>query len=87
LYFVLCLFERRLIWVRPWWVKALIVFLLPSAMEGLQGLGLNVLGRGFDPFDFLAYAAGGLLAALVERRALARLGYWSPTPPKVRSED
>jgi hypothetical protein len=83
LYFVLCLFERKSIWVRTWWIKALIVFLVPSAMELLQGLGLNVLGRGFDPFDFLAYAAGGLLAALVEQLALARFGFWSPQTPNV----
>jgi hypothetical protein len=78
LYFVLCLFEPWLKWMRSWWVKALIVFLVPSVMELLQGMGLNILGRGFDPFDFLAYAAGGLLAALVERQALAHLGFWRP---------
>ena len=81
LYFVLCLLEGRLTWVRPWWVKALIVFLIPTLMELLQGFGLNVLGRSFDPFDFLAYAAGGLLAALLERGALARLGFWSSLAP------
>ena len=32
LYFVLCLVEPCLTWIRLWWVKALIVFLLPSAM-------------------------------------------------------
>ena len=82
LYFVLCLLEHWLTWLRPWWIKALIVILVPSAMELLQGLGLNVLGRSFDPFDLLAYAAGGLLAALVERRALARLAFWSPPTSK-----
>jgi hypothetical protein len=87
LYFVLCLFESRLTWVRPWWIKTLIVFLVPSAMELLQGLGLNMLGRSFDPFDIFAYAAGGLLAALVERRALARLGFWSPPTPNSGGDE
>ena len=86
LVFMLCLFEHRLTWTRPWWIKTLIVFLLPTAMELLQGLGLNVLGRGFDPFDLLAYAAGGLLAALVEQQVLARLGFWSSPTPTVRDE-
>lgn len=86
LYFVLCLSEPWLTWMRPWRIKALIVFLLPSIMEILQGLGLNVFGRGFDPFDFLAYAVGGLLAALLERLALARLGFWSPPPPSLVGE-
>ena|SRR3972149_11370753 len=81
LYFVLCLSEPWLAWMRPWWTKVLIVFLLPSAMEILQGLGWNVFGRGFDRFDFLAYALGGLFAAFVERKALARLAFWSLTPP------
>jgi hypothetical protein len=76
LYFILCLFEPWLVWMRPWWVKTLVVFLIPSAMEILQGFGLNVLGLSFDPFDLLAYAIGGLLAALVERQVLARLGFW-----------
>ena len=72
--------------MRPWGVKTLIVFMLPSAMELLQGLGLNVLGRGFDPFNLLAYATGGLLAALVERQVLAQLGFWSSLTPNVRDE-
>lgn len=76
LYFILCLLEPWLTWIRPWWVKTLLVFLIPSVMEILQGFGLDVLGRGFDPLDFVAYAAGGLLAALVERQLLARLGFW-----------
>jgi hypothetical protein len=80
LYFVLCLVEPWLKWMRPWWVKTLIVFLVPSVMELLQGVGLNVLGRGFDPLDFVAYAVGGLLAALVEQQVLARLGFWRPDP-------
>ncbi len=76
LYFVLCLLEPWLPRLQGWRVKAWTVFLLPAAMELLQGLGLNVLGTGFDPLDFLAYAAGGLLAALTERQALARLRFW-----------
>lgn len=76
LYFLLCLIEPWLPRLRSWRVKALTVFLVPAAMELLQGLGLDVLGTGFDPFDFLAYASGGLLAALAERQALARLGFW-----------
>ncbi len=77
LYFVLCLPEPWLAWMRPWRVKTLLVFLVPSAMELLQGLGLDVLGRDFDPLDFLAYAAGALLAALFERQVLARLKFWN----------
>ena len=76
LYFILCLFEGVFPPLRPWWVKALIVFFVPSGMELLQGFGLNVLGSGFDRFDFLAYAAGGLIAALTERQGLARLKFW-----------
>ncbi len=86
LYFMLCLFEPWLAWLRPWWTKVLIVFLLPSMMEILQGLGLNVFGRGFDLFDFLAYALGGLLAAIVEQRLLARLRFWSPPSPNAGGE-
>jgi hypothetical protein len=89
LYFILCLFEGIFPFLHPWWVKALIVFLLPSGMEIFQGFGLNILGRGFDGLDFLAYAAGGSLAALTERQGFARLKFWkqellsysvSPTP-------
>ncbi|MFZ5910327.1 MAG: hypothetical protein ACOYYU_09955 [Chloroflexota bacterium] len=83
LYFVLCLIEPWLPFLRGWRVKALTVFLLPATMELLQGLGVNALGASFDLLDFPAYAAGGLLAALVERQALARLGFW--TDPGLRA--
>ena len=84
LYFVFCIIEGIFPFLKPWWVKMLIVFLIPSGMEILQGFGLDVLGRGFDGFDFLAYATGGAMAVFTERQILARLKFWnyntSPTP-------
>jgi hypothetical protein len=77
LYFGLCLIEPWLVWMKLWWVKTLLVVLLPVLLEILQGVRLYKLpGSTFDPFDLLAYACGGLLAALVERRLLSRFGFW-----------
>ncbi|MBI5935512.1 MAG: hypothetical protein HY867_17560 [Chloroflexi bacterium] len=85
LYFILCMFEGLIPSLKSWWGKALIVFLIPAGMEILQGFGLDILGRGFDGFDFLAYAAGGLLAALIERKALANMKIWEGNYPTIAS--
>ena len=94
LYFVLCLFEKWIPRLKPWQAKALLVFLLPASIEigqfiyqKLELIRLfSMYGGGFDPLDFLAYAAGGLLAAFVERKIFAKSFKWwneSSAPAKA----
>jgi len=67
MYFVLCLSERRLPRFGDWRAKAAAVLAAASAAEVLQGLGVPMLGRTFDPVDFMMYAVGVLSAVLLER--------------------
>lgn len=65
-YFLLKLSAQKTEFLRKWWVKAGIVFLMATFAEVGQCFGLYILGRTFDPIDIIMYAAGVLLAALVD---------------------
>jgi len=78
-YFLLVLPEHPLL--ERWPVKALLVFGAAASVEIAQFFGLPVLGRTFDPLDFVMYGLGVLLAALLDTRVFARLlEFWSPRP-------
>lgn len=74
-YFLLVLNEDRILFLRPWYSKALAVFLLASTSEILQYFGIYALVSVFDPLDFVMYASGVLLAAFVDIRVI--LKYYS----------
>lgn len=65
-YFLLAISEEKTEFLREWWVKAGIIFLKATLAEVGQYFGLYILGRTFDPIDIAVYAAGVLLAALVD---------------------
>jgi hypothetical protein len=67
MYFVLCLSERRLAVLGDWRAKALMVLAAASGAEVLQGFGVPMLGRTFDPLDFVMYGLGVLGALVVDR--------------------
>jgi hypothetical protein len=71
-YFPLILVENRQKVLRPWYGKALAVFLLTATSEILQYFGVYALARVFDPLDFAMYAVGVLLAALVDTQVISR---------------
>ena len=72
-YFLLCLVDDHAAILRSAVMKASVVFAASAAAEVLQGAGVPALGRTFDPFDFLMYAAGVGLAAALDRLVLTRL--------------
>lgn len=78
MYFVLCLGERSLRFLADWRVKAAGVLAAAFAAEVLQGLGVPMLGRTFDPLDFGMYATGVLAAVLLDEVALVALCGSSP---------
>jgi hypothetical protein len=79
MYFLLCLNEGRVRRLKEWYVKGLLVAGVASSMEVMQAFGIPMLGRTFDPYDFVMYVAGVLLAALVDRLILhPLLPWWSP---------
>jgi hypothetical protein len=67
MYFVLCLNERHLAVLGDWRAKALVILAAASGAEVLQGFGVPVLGRTFDPLDFVMYGIGVFAALVVER--------------------
>jgi len=74
-YFLLTL--RPMPFKQPWLVSAGLVFMAAAAAELAQAFGLPVLGRTFDPLDFVAYAAGAGLAMVVDRLIFARVfAFW-----------
>jgi hypothetical protein len=76
-YFLLVLPEHPSL--ERWPVKALLVFGAGASVEIAQFFGAPILGRTFDPLDFVMYGLGVLLAALLDTVVLARLvGFWAP---------
>lgn len=75
LYFLISLFAVPLL--QPWWVRALLPFLIGSAVELAQYGGIPIFGQTFDALDFLAYAAGSLLAAFFDHVLMpAAFPFW-----------
>jgi hypothetical protein len=67
--------------LKPWPVKALLVFGAGASVEVAQFFGAPVLGETFDPLDFLMYGAGVLLAAFLDTVVLPRLfEFWTHKP-------
>jgi len=83
-YFLLCVKDASFRWLRHWYAKALLVFVVASAAEVMQAFGVPLLGRTFDPLDFVMFGAGVLLAAFVDRVLFARIvPFWSRKPLDV----
>ena len=78
MYFLLCLSDVRIRFLRGWHVKAMLVFVVASSTEVMQAFGVPLLGRTYDPLDFVMFGAGVLLAVLVDRFLFGRfLSCWS----------
>ena len=71
-YFLLCMAESNIPFLRPWWLKAALIFGTATTAEILQFFGVYALGSTFDPLDIAAYAAGTLLAVAVEQFIFSR---------------
>jgi len=69
-YFVLCMSDRNWKVFRSSQAKAISVLGAASVAEVLQRVGVPLLGRTFDPLDFLMYGAGVSIAVLLDRCAL-----------------
>jgi hypothetical protein len=77
-YFLLCMTEANFPPLRPWWLKAGLVFGAATMAEILQFFGIDTLGVTFDPLDIVMYACGTLLAVVLERGIFNRwLSFWT----------
>ena len=72
-YFLLVAAAEDLAWLRPWFVRVLVVVAVMSCAEVSQYLGKPIFGRTYDPWDFVAYAGGALLAAVMDQIVLSRV--------------
>jgi hypothetical protein len=74
LYFLLCL-DR--IPIKSWIVKSILVFSVGVSVEIAQFFGVPLLGRTFDPLDFVMYGAGVTLAAILDALVFPKVfGFW-----------
>ena len=64
--------------LRPWTVKALLVFGAGACVEIAQYFGAPILGRTFDPLDFAAYGIGVAIAVLLDTLVFPRIfPFWA----------
>ena len=76
-YLLLVLPEDSNTLIKKWYIKAGAVFVLCTLSETLQYLGVYALARVFDPLDYLMYALGVALAAIVDRIIFTRVfSFW-----------
>ena len=66
-YFLIAMNDWRYPVLRKWWVKALLIFSIPTFAEILQSFGIYALGSTFDPLDILMYGIGVIVAVLLEK--------------------
>jgi hypothetical protein len=79
LYFLLCASEKKLKFLKPWYVKTALVFLAGSSVEISQFFGVPIFGETFDPMDFVMYALGGILAAIFDKLLFPKIfKFWNP---------
>jgi hypothetical protein len=75
-YFLLCLPGAAAL--QSWLAKAVLVFLAAAAVELAQYFGLPLLGRAFDPLDFVMYASGVTLAVVLDTMVFPRIfRFWA----------
>lgn len=78
-YFLLCL--TGISALRSWAAKASLVFLAAAGVELAQYFGIPLLGRTFDPLDFVMYASGVFLAAFLDTVLFPRVfRFWKEEP-------
>jgi len=72
-YFLLCMNEIQLRFLRKWYIKVIIVFSVMTFSEILQYFGIYFFGVTFDWIDILMYGIGALTAAFLDKQILKRL--------------
>lgn len=87
-YFLLSLSDNVLL--QSWIVRGLLIFTAASAVELAQYKGIPLLGRTFDPWDFVMYGLGVILAILCDLYIFPRLfSFWKPRlqSPRIEAEE
>lgn len=70
-----------------WPLRVAAVFLTMAGAEFAQAKGAALFGRTYDPWDFVAYLTGALLAAAADKFLFPRLfGFWNPPTAATGSQ-
>jgi hypothetical protein len=72
MYFLLCINQDKIKFLKKWTIKFILVFSVTSAAEIMQAFGIPALGITFDPLDFVMYGLGAITAVGVEKLLLER---------------
>ena len=76
-YFMLCMFETQVQFLRKWFVKALIVFAVMTFSEIMQIFGFYFFGVTFDILDILMFGIGVLIAVIIDTQIFERfMPFW-----------
>jgi hypothetical protein len=77
IYFLLCINDITLPFLRSWLIKAMLVLLLASASEIAQGFGIPLLGNTFDFLDFVMFFIGTMIAVGMDKLFSKVFSFWS----------
>jgi len=80
-YFLLCMNEIQLRFLRKWYVKVLIVFSVMTFSEIMQLYGVYFFGVTFDLIDILMYGIGAFIAVFFDKQIFERfIPFWKYNP-------
>ena len=77
MYFLLCINDITLPFLKGWMTKAILVFLIAMATEIAQGFGIPLLGNTFDLLDFVMFGIGTLIAVGLDKLFSKVFSFWS----------
>jgi hypothetical protein len=76
-YFMLSMVEIQIRFLRKWFVKALIVFVVMTFSEIMQIFGFYFFGVTFDILDILMFGIGVFIAVLIDTQIFERfMPFW-----------
>jgi hypothetical protein len=77
IYFLLCINDSTLPFLKGWMTKAILVFLTAMATEIAQGFGIPLLGNTYDILDFAMFGMGTLIAVGLDKLFSNVFSFWS----------
>jgi hypothetical protein len=77
-YFLLCMNEISLRFLRQWYIKVIIVFCVMTFSEIMQFYDIYFFGSTFDWLDIIMYGFGALLAAFFDKQIFEKfIPFWN----------
>ena len=77
IYFLLCINDVSIPYLKNWKTKASIVFVIAASTEIAQAVGIPILGSTFDPLDFVMFGVGIFIAIGLDYLFSRVFSFWS----------